>query len=187
MKLLTLDDYKKAGEEFWPKYWYVAKELGEDAKAELWVHLRRVWRGARIRPQQQLYLDHRVIQLLVPNSSHSFSAFDEGERRAISEFNKKGFEIYNLKNIDLFNDFESTISILKNLDLFVTVSNSTAHIAGALGIPTIVICPKKSSTYYYWDYDEGLTPWYKNVKILKGKGSIKNTIIKLNELIENTI
>ena len=34
MKLLTLDDYKKAGEEFWPKYWYVAKELGEDAKAE---------------------------------------------------------------------------------------------------------------------------------------------------------
>ena len=34
MKLLTLDDYKKAGEEFWPKYWYVAKELGEGAKAE---------------------------------------------------------------------------------------------------------------------------------------------------------
>ena len=25
MKLLTLDDYKKAGEEFWPKYWYVAQ------------------------------------------------------------------------------------------------------------------------------------------------------------------
>ena len=34
MKLLTLDDYKKSGEEFWPKYWYVAKELGEDAKPE---------------------------------------------------------------------------------------------------------------------------------------------------------
>ena len=34
MKLLTLEDYEKAGEEFWPKYWYVAKELGEDAKPE---------------------------------------------------------------------------------------------------------------------------------------------------------
>ena len=34
MKLLTLDDYEKAGETFWPKYWYVAKELGEDAKTE---------------------------------------------------------------------------------------------------------------------------------------------------------
>ena len=34
MKTLTLEDYKKAGEKFWPKYWYIAKELGEDAKPE---------------------------------------------------------------------------------------------------------------------------------------------------------
>ena len=34
MKLLTLEDYEKAGEQFWPKYWYVAKELGENAKTE---------------------------------------------------------------------------------------------------------------------------------------------------------
>ena len=34
MKLLTLEDYEKAGETFWPKYWYVAKELGEGARAE---------------------------------------------------------------------------------------------------------------------------------------------------------
>ena len=34
MKVLTLEDYKKAGEIFWNKYWYVAKELGEGAKSE---------------------------------------------------------------------------------------------------------------------------------------------------------
>ena len=34
MKPITLDEYKEAGEEFFPKYFYVAKELGEDAKAE---------------------------------------------------------------------------------------------------------------------------------------------------------
>ena len=34
MKILTLEDYQKAGETFWPKYWYVAGELGEGAKAE---------------------------------------------------------------------------------------------------------------------------------------------------------
>ena len=35
MKLdITVEDYQKAGEEFWPKYWYVAKELGEGARAE---------------------------------------------------------------------------------------------------------------------------------------------------------
>ena len=35
MKLqVTLEDYQKACETFWPKYWYVAKELGETAKPE---------------------------------------------------------------------------------------------------------------------------------------------------------
>ena len=34
MKKLTLEDYEKAGEEFFPKYWYIAKELGEHAKPE---------------------------------------------------------------------------------------------------------------------------------------------------------
>ena len=34
MKTLSLEDYQKAGETFWPKYWYIAKELGEDAKPE---------------------------------------------------------------------------------------------------------------------------------------------------------
>lgn len=34
MKTITLEEYEKAGDEFWPKYWYVAKQLGEDAKPE---------------------------------------------------------------------------------------------------------------------------------------------------------
>ena len=34
MKLLTLEDYQKAGEHFWNKYWYIATELGSNAKTE---------------------------------------------------------------------------------------------------------------------------------------------------------
>ena len=34
MKLLTLEDYEKAGEHFWDKFYYVHKELGENAKVE---------------------------------------------------------------------------------------------------------------------------------------------------------
>ena len=68
-----------------------------------------------------------------------------------------------------------------------TVSNSTAHLAAALGIRTIVICPKKTSTYYYWDYDDGFTPWYNNVRVLKVQGSIKKTINQLDMLIDKII
>ena len=103
----------------------------------------------------------------------------------INRANKKGMDIFTFKEIDLFNDFDSCLSILKNLDVFVTVSNSTAHIAGALGVPTIVICPKKASTYYYWDYDNSLTPWYKSIRIIKFKNSIKNTMNEVNKIIND--
>ena len=103
----------------------------------------------------------------------------------IEEFKKKGKHIYNFTEIDLFNDFESLISLLKSLDIFVTVSNSTAHFAGALGVPTILICPKKSSTYYYWDYEDGKTPWYDSVSIIKFDKSIDYTMSLVNDLIES--
>ena len=34
MKPITVEEYQTAGEEFFPKYWYVAKELGEGASTE---------------------------------------------------------------------------------------------------------------------------------------------------------
>ena len=34
MKKITLEDYKEVGPEFFEKYWYVSKELGENAKPE---------------------------------------------------------------------------------------------------------------------------------------------------------
>ena len=102
----------------------------------------------------------------------------------ISRFNETGKSIINFDNVDLFNDFDSLISILKNLDVFVTVSNSTAHFAGALGVPTILICPKKSSTYYYWDYEDGKTPWYNSISIIKFNNSLNYTMKLVDDLID---
>ena len=102
----------------------------------------------------------------------------------VEEIKNQNLDIYNFDELDLFNDFESLICILKNIDVFVTVSNSTAHFAGGLGIPTILICPKISSTYYYWDYDDGKTPWYKSINIVKMEDSIEKTMDKVNKLID---
>ena len=102
----------------------------------------------------------------------------------VNQFRKSGKNIFNFDDVDLFNDFDSLISILKNLDILVTVSNSTAHFAGALGVPTILICPKKSSTYYYWDYEDGKTPWYDSISIIKFKYSLNYTMKLVDELID---
>jgi len=87
-------------------------------------------------------------------------------------------------DLDLFNDVESCMGLLKNLDLFITVSNSTAHFAGALGIPTILICPKKSSTYFYWNTSRESSIWYKNTKVLGIESSISETIEQINNIVE---
>jgi len=100
------------------------------------------------------------------------------------EENKK-FNIYTFDKIDLFNDFENLMGILKNLDVFITVSNSTAHLASAMGIKTLLICPKKSSTYFYWNNKNGETPWYKNVKIFQIENSLQQTLKKINDTLEN--
>ena len=103
----------------------------------------------------------------------------------IKEFNKEKPLINCFDKVDLFNDFESCISLLKNLDVFVTISNSTAHIAGALGIKTILICPKKSSTYFYWSNEKQLNPWYNNINILRVTRSIKDTINQVDEILKS--
>ena len=95
---------------------------------------------------------------------------------------KKHLEVFD--DLDLYNDIEACMGLLKNLDLFITVSNSTAHFACALGIPTILICPKKSSTYYYWNTQSGSSVWYKNVKVLGIEKSINETVNLINNIID---
>ncbi len=127
-----------------------------------------------IKDFEPLFTDDRVIVNL------QYGNIEE-DKQYISSQNKylKTFD-----DLNLFNDIESCMGLLKNLDLFITVSNSTAHFAGALGIPTIIICPRKSSTYYYWNTHDGSSIWYKNVKVLGIEISISETIEHINKVVK---
>ena len=121
-----------------------------------------------------MFADDRVIINL------QYGSIEEDKRYISSQ--KKYLKTFD--DLDLFNDIESCMGLLKNLDLFITVSNSTAHFAGALGIPTILICPKKSSTYYYWNTDDGSSIWYKNIKVLGIEISVSKTIEHINKIVK---
>ncbi len=96
---------------------------------------------------------------------------------------KEKYKIITLKNLDLFNNFSGLANLLTKLDLFVTVSNSTAHLASALGIKTILIKPENHASFHYWNYEDGKTPWYKSVSIISKKHlKNKNFIEKLIKL-----
>ena len=127
-----------------------------------------------IKDFDSLFTDDRVIINL------QYGNIDSDINYILSK-NKK-LEV--ISDLDLYNDIESCMGLLKNLDLLITVSNSTAHFAGALGIPTILICPKKSSTYYYWNTNSGSSIWYKNIKVLGIESSVNNTIKQINNILK---
>ena len=104
----------------------------------------------------------------------------DNHKKEIQEFTKKtNIKIIDLDDIDKFNDFESLASLLDSLDLLITVSNTTAHLAGAIGKKTWVMAPKNDSLLFYWNTGKASTPWYPNIKIYPKVDSWKQTIDKI--------
>ena len=98
------------------------------------------------------------------------------ELKSFLTYSKK--KIITLKKLDIFNNLTGLANLLTNLDFFVTVSNSTAHLASALGVNTILIKPQSHASFHYWDYKDGRTPWYKNVNIISKDGLKNRELIK---------
>ncbi|MFZ5723006.1 MAG: hypothetical protein ACOY33_05035 [Pseudomonadota bacterium] len=67
--------------------------------------------------------------------------------------------------IDSTNDLDGLAAQLSALDELVSVSNSTTHIAGALGVPTLLLLPKSRPVFWYWGYDAERTPWYPSLRL----------------------
>ena len=106
----------------------------------------------------------------------------------INIFNKKNKNnLLTLPEINIMDDFEKVAALLCSLDLFVTVSNSTAHLAGALNVPTILIKPKSFAIFHYWNQPESTTPWYSSVELINQEKNVINFIKKLKLKIKNKL
>ena len=70
-------------------------------------------------------------------------------------------EIDNLTNID------GLASLIDACDIVISVSNTTAHLAAALGKPVIVLLPNNDALFWYWHRDSGTTPWYPTARMFR--------------------
>jgi Flp pilus assembly protein TadD len=78
-----------------------------------------------------------------------------------------GKEILNLDEVDLFEDVDGALSIISACDIIVTSSNSTAHLAGALGKETLLLVPYSVGQFWYWHAIDGKCIWYPSVKVFE--------------------
>jgi len=128
-------------------------------------------------------LDLNLLLPLIQMDQFSFINLQYGDTLdEIRAFNKSSkSKIINIDKLDLFNDFESIAALLKNLDLFITVSNSTGHLSAALGVPTWIIKPKTHAVFHYWNQPGNTTPWYVDIRLFSYINGWGGTINEIKE------
>ena len=82
-----------------------------------------------------------------------------------------GVNIHHVDEIDNHNDLDGLAALIDTCDIVVTVSNTTAHLAAALGKPVIVMLPNNDALFWYWHRDSHTTPWYPSARLFRRSDS----------------
>lgn len=69
------------------------------------------------------------------------------------------------RTVDQFTNIDRFSAQIAAMDLVITIDNSTAHLAGALGIPTWVLLPYAPDWRWMLDHDD--SPWYPTMRLFR--------------------
>jgi tetratricopeptide (TPR) repeat protein len=84
--------------------------------------------------------------------------------------NKRGFlyannQLYQLNEIDLYNDINSLADLICAMDFVVSISNYIIHLTGRLGKPCALILPKRYNCRWLLTKDKA--PWYPTATLVR--------------------
>ena len=60
---------------------------------------------------------------------------------SLKELKQLGEHIHTFADLDTYADIDGLAALMSNLDLVISVDNTTVHLAGALGVPVWVLLP----------------------------------------------
>lgn len=86
-------------------------------------------------------------------------------QRALRNLSKHGISLYRAEDCSPTGDLDPFAGLINQLDLVITIDNSTAHIAASLGIPTWVLLPQEAE--WRWGTDPKSCPWYDSVRLYR--------------------
>lgn len=110
----------------------------------------------------------RLEQMLLPLAGVQLNFVDlqygdtTAERTALEH--EHGIQVQHLDDIDNFHDIDGLAALIQACDIVITTSNSTAHLAGALGKETLLLLPLGKGKLWYWTEVDGKNPWYPSVR-----------------------
>lgn len=87
------------------------------------------------------------------------------EREEIAR--EHGVRLTRLDDIDNTKDIDGLAALINACDMVVTISNTTAHLAGAVGKETLLMLPYSQGRLWYWHENRDDSPWYPSVRIFR--------------------
>ena len=82
-----------------------------------------------------------------------------------------GLRLTDVSSVDNFNDLDGLAALVDACDVVVSVSNTTAHLAGALGKNLLVMLSKGPGLLWYWHYQRSDSPWYPTATLFRQETS----------------
>jgi len=78
-----------------------------------------------------------------------------------------GSDIFADPDIDADIDIDGFAAQVAAMDLVITTSNTTAHVAGALNVPALVLVPLGFGGLWHWFIEREDSPWYPSVRLIR--------------------
>lgn len=91
------------------------------------------------------------------------------QERATAE--ASGIKLYRDPMINPSIDLDGAAAQIAALDAVVSTSNSGAHLAGGLNIPTVLLLPARIERHWYWFPNCTPNPWYPSVRVVRQRKS----------------
>ena len=76
-----------------------------------------------------------------------------------------GVDILVDPDLDIFEDVDAHAAQIGAMDRVISISNTVAHLAGALGKPVDMIYPSEIVLLWYWFHGRADSLWYPSMKI----------------------
>jgi tetratricopeptide (TPR) repeat protein len=71
------------------------------------------------------------------------------------------------ETVDPMKDMDAFTAQVAAMDLVISVSNTTVHVAGALGRPVWTLVPASIGRIWYWFLDRADSPWYPSMRLFR--------------------
>ncbi len=81
-----------------------------------------------------------------------------------------GVKIVTDPDINPLGDLDAVAAQIAALDLTISVSNTAAHVAGAVGARAWTLVPTNASRLWYWFLERSDSPWYPNLRLFRQHG-----------------